>query len=55
MSFLDFKSSGMSMIISFIGVFLFIVLTVYDTQRLKNMALPNPQASTPAWCAKAPF
>ena len=36
------KSSGMSMIISYIGVFLFIGLTVYDTQRLKNMALTQP-------------
>jgi hypothetical protein len=36
------KSSGMSMIISYIGVFLFIGLTVYDTQRLKNMALSQP-------------
>jgi hypothetical protein len=36
------KSSGMTMIISYIGVFLFIGLTVYDTQRLKNMALTQP-------------
>ena len=36
------KSSGMSMIISYIGVFLFIGLTVYDTQRVKNMALIQP-------------
>ena len=36
------KSSGMSMIISYIGVLLFTGLTVYDTQRLKNMALTQP-------------
>ena len=36
------KSSGMSMIISYIGVFIFVGLTVYDTQRLKNMALTQP-------------
>ena len=36
------KSSGMAMIISYIGVFIFVGLTVYDTQRLKNMALTQP-------------
>ena len=36
------KSTGMYMIISYIGVFLFIGLTVYDTQKLKNMALAQP-------------
>ncbi len=36
------KSSGMTMIISYIGVLLFTGLTVYDTQRLKNMALAQP-------------
>jgi FtsH-binding integral membrane protein len=36
------RSSGMTMVISYIGVFLFIGLTVYDTQRLKNMALTQP-------------
>ena len=36
------KSSGMAMIISYIGVFIFIGLTVYDTQKLKNMALTQP-------------
>ena len=30
------------MIIGYIGVFLFIGLTVYDTQKLKNMALAQP-------------
>jgi FtsH-binding integral membrane protein len=36
------RSSGMSMIISYIGVLLFTGLTVYDTQKLKNMALTQP-------------
>ena len=36
------KSSGMAMIISYVGVFIFVGLTVYDTQRLKNMALTQP-------------
>ena len=36
------KSTGMAMIISYIGVFIFIGLTVYDTQKIKNMALTQP-------------
>ena len=36
-------SSAVSMIISYIGVFVFIGLTAYDTQRLKNMALTQPE------------
>ncbi len=36
------QSSAMSMIISYLGVFIFIGLTAYDTQRLKNMALSQP-------------
>ena len=36
------RSSGMSMIISYIGVFVFIGLTAYDTQKIKNMALSQP-------------
>jgi FtsH-binding integral membrane protein len=36
------RSSAMTMIISYIGVFVFIGLTAYDTQRLKNMALTQP-------------
>lgn len=35
-------SSGMSMIISYIGVIVFVGLTAYDTQKLKNMALTQP-------------
>jgi FtsH-binding integral membrane protein len=37
-----FRSSGMSMIISYIGVIVFVGLTAYDTQHLKNMALNQP-------------
>jgi FtsH-binding integral membrane protein len=36
------RSSGMSMIISYIGVFVFIGLTAYDTQKIKTMALSQP-------------
>jgi len=33
------RSSAMSMVISYIGVFVFVGLTAYDTQKIKNMAL----------------
>jgi len=33
------KSSVMSMMISYIGVFVFVGLTAYDTQKIKNMAM----------------
>ncbi len=36
------RSSAMSMIISYIGVLVFIGLTAYDTQYIKNMALTQP-------------
>jgi hypothetical protein len=36
------KSSAMSAIISYIGVFVFIGLTAYDTQKIKNMAMTQP-------------
>ncbi len=36
------KSSAMAMIISYIGVFIFIGLTAYDTQKLKHMAMTQP-------------
>jgi len=36
------RSSGMSMIISYIGVIVFVGLTAYDTQKIKNMALTQP-------------
>ena len=36
------RSSGMSMIISYIGVIVFVGLTAYDTQKLKEMAVSLP-------------
>jgi uncharacterized protein len=36
------KSSALSMIISYIGVLVFVGLTAYDTQKLKNMASTQP-------------
>jgi FtsH-binding integral membrane protein len=36
------RSSAMHMLISYIGVFVFVGLTAYDTQKLKNMALSQP-------------
>ncbi|MEW6670688.1 MAG: Bax inhibitor-1/YccA family protein [Thermodesulfobacteriota bacterium] len=36
------RSSGMSLVISYIGVFVFIGLTAYDTQKLKIMARTQP-------------
>ncbi len=36
------QSSAMSMIISYIGVLVFIGLTAYDTQKLKTMAVTQP-------------
>ncbi len=35
-------SSGVSMVVSYIGVFVFIGLTAYDTQYIKNMAISQP-------------
>ncbi len=37
-----FRSSAMSMIISYIGVIVFVGLTAYDTQYLKTMAMTQP-------------
>jgi hypothetical protein len=37
------RSSGMSMIISYIGVLVFVGLTAYDTQKLKTMAMTQPE------------
>jgi hypothetical protein len=34
----------MSMIISYLGVIVFVGLTAYDTQRLKTMALQQPDS-----------
>jgi FtsH-binding integral membrane protein len=36
------KSSSVSMIISYIGVLVFVGLTAYDTQKIKNMAMTQP-------------
>lgn len=36
------QSGSMSMIISYIGVFVFLGLTAYDTQKIKNMAMTQP-------------
>jgi FtsH-binding integral membrane protein len=36
------QSSAMTMIISYIGVIVFVGLTAYDTQKLKTMALTQP-------------
>ena len=37
-----FRSPGMSMIISYIGVIVFVGLTAYDTQHLKSMSMTQP-------------
>jgi uncharacterized protein len=37
------RSSGMSLIISYIGVIVFVGLTAYDTQKLRAMALSQPE------------
>jgi len=36
------RSSAMTMLISYIGVLVFVGLTAYDTQRIKDMALSRP-------------
>ena len=36
------RSSGVSLIVSYIGVIVFVGLTAYDTQKLKTMALTQP-------------
>jgi FtsH-binding integral membrane protein len=36
------QSSGMAMVISYIGVLVFVGLTAYDTQKLKHMAMTQP-------------
>lgn len=37
-----FASSAVSAVVSYIGVIVFVGLTAYDTQKLKNMALTQP-------------
>ena len=42
------RSSGVSMIISYIGVIVFVGLTAYDTQKLKAMAPSQPEGLSTA-------
>ncbi|MBF0120373.1 MAG: Bax inhibitor-1/YccA family protein [Desulfobacterales bacterium] len=37
-----FRSQGVELIISYLGVFIFVGLTAYDTQKIKVMALTRP-------------
>lgn len=39
------KSSGLEMIVSYLGVLVFVGLTAYDTQKIKNMLMMAPDAS----------
>lgn len=39
------KSSGLEMIISYAGVLIFVGLTAYDTQKIKEMCIQAPDAS----------
>ena len=38
------KSSGFDMIISYVGVLIFVGLTAYDSQKIKQMLLQAPDA-----------
>ncbi len=42
------KSDGLTTILSYVGVLIFVGLTAYDTQRIKNMLLEAPDASEAA-------
>ncbi len=44
---LFFKSNEVSMIISYVGVLVFVGLTAYDTQDIKRMALAQPEGVDP--------
>lgn len=46
------QSSGLAMIISYVGVLVFVGLTAYDTQKLKNMAVTLPDNATGAMVRK---
>ncbi|MFH1983642.1 MAG: Bax inhibitor-1/YccA family protein [Pseudomonadota bacterium] len=46
------KSSAMHMIISYIGVVIFVGLTAYDTQKIKYMAMSQPVDATGAMIRK---
>jgi len=47
------RSNAMTMIISYIGVLVFVGLTAYDTQKLKQMALTQPDGVEGAVVRKA--
>lgn len=47
-----YKSFGMYMIIGYIGVLLFVGLTAYSTQKMKNTALAMPEDATPSMIRK---
>jgi len=46
------QSSAMQMVISYIGVVVFIGLTAYDTQKLKTMAVTLPDNASGAMVRK---
>ena len=41
------KSAGLSLVISIIGVLVFVGLTAYDAQKIKQMAASGLQGATP--------
>lgn len=47
------KSPALQMIISYVGVIVFVGLTAYDTQKMKNMALSMPDDATKSMVRKA--
>ncbi|GAB6146239.1 Bax inhibitor-1/YccA family protein [Desulfocicer niacini] len=47
-----FRSPGLSMVISYVGVLVFVGLTAYDTQKLKQMALTQPVDASGAMVRK---
>jgi FtsH-binding integral membrane protein len=47
------RSSAFSMVVSYIGVIVFVGLTAYDTQKLKNMAMNQPAGLDGAVAKKA--
>jgi hypothetical protein len=42
------KSDGLTMILSYVGVLIFVGLTAYDTQKIKQMLIQAPDASESA-------
>ncbi|MBA3012307.1 MAG: Bax inhibitor-1/YccA family protein [Proteobacteria bacterium] len=46
------QSSGMAMVISYVGVLVFVGLTAYDTQKLKTMAVSLPDNASGAMVRK---